>query len=248
MISCPVQWSTQPDIEVFHLRGRLLNSGEPTYFATVAARTSVASMHLVLEDPGERAVEHDARGVAARLRRPEADGLQAVPDRRDVLDADPVQLHVLPVGDVGDVPAEVGADPADGPELVAGQPPAVDADAEHEVGVLELLGLQQGGLAAGDALRPLGVEAHPAHPAAEVAGVDAVEAGLRVDVEDPLTDLEAVGVLLHPLVGVERLAVAERPLALAHAGDGCWCGWGWSRRYFFLRSPPTRRPAGRVGR
>ena len=39
-----MQWSTQPDIDVFHLRGRLLNSGLPTYFATVSARTSVASM------------------------------------------------------------------------------------------------------------------------------------------------------------------------------------------------------------
>ena len=98
---------------------------------------------------------------------------------------------------------------------VAGELPAVDAHPHHEVGVLELLGLQHGGLAAGDALGALGVEAHPAHPAAQVAGVDAVEAGLRVDVEDPLAHVEAVGVLLHPLVGVERLAVAERPLALA---------------------------------
>src|SRR3954453_12538511 len=43
-ISGSVQWSTQPDIDVFHLRGRLLNSGLPTYFATVSAITPVAAI------------------------------------------------------------------------------------------------------------------------------------------------------------------------------------------------------------
>ncbi len=38
-----MQWSAQPDIEVFHLRGRLLNWGLPTYLATVSVITSVAS-------------------------------------------------------------------------------------------------------------------------------------------------------------------------------------------------------------
>jgi hypothetical protein len=38
-----VQWSTHPDIDVFHLRGRLLNSGLPMYFSTVSASTSLAS-------------------------------------------------------------------------------------------------------------------------------------------------------------------------------------------------------------
>jgi len=100
-------------------------------------------------------------------------------------------------------------------QLRAGQRPAVGPQPHHEVGVLELLGLQHGGLPAGDALGPLGVEPHPPHAAAQVARVDAPEAGVRVDVQDALADLEPVGVLLHPLVGVERLPVAQRPLALA---------------------------------
>ena len=137
-----------------------------------------------------------------------------------------MQLHVLPVGDVGDVAAELGADAGDRAQLVAAELTAVDAHPQHEVGVLELLRLQDGGLPAGDALRALGVEAHPAHPAAQVAGVDAVEAGVRVDVEDPLADVEPVGVLLHPLVGVQRLAVAERPLTLATLGPGAGTGRG----------------------
>ena len=181
---------------------------------------------LVLEDPGERAAEHDAGGVAAGLRRPQAHGLEPPPDLGDVLDADPVQLHVLPVGHVGDVAAELGADPADHAELLGRQLPAVDADAQHEERVLELLGLQQGGLAARDARGALGVEAHPAHPPPEVTGVDAVEAGLRVDVEDALAHLEAVGVPLRPLVGVERLSVAQGPLTLSTLGTGAGAGGG----------------------
>jgi hypothetical protein len=34
-ISGSVQWSTHPDLDVFHLRGRLLNSGLPMYLAKV---------------------------------------------------------------------------------------------------------------------------------------------------------------------------------------------------------------------
>ena len=77
----------------------------------------------------------------------------------------------------------------------------------------------------------LGVEAPPAEPAAQVGGVDRGEAAVRVDVLDPGPDVERVVVLLGPLVGVERLAVAERPLALA--ARPCAAG----------RRPRGRRPA-----
>ena len=225
MISGSVQWSTQPDIDVFHLRGRLLNSGLPTYLATVSARTSVASMTSSSRMPASgqpsmtrgtspqasvRRRARPTRGAARSRGRPRCGSSGSCTFCRSVTSATSRPNSVL-------IPPMTRS-------CVAGQLPAVDADAQHEVRVLELLGLQQGGLAAGDALGALGVEAHPAHPAAEVAGVDAVEAGLRVDVEDPLPDLEAVGVLLHPLVGVERLAVAQRPLALPALGPGAGAG------------------------
>ena len=95
---------------------------------------------------------------------------------------------------------------------------AVGADPQHEVAVVELLLLEGAGLAAVDAGLALGVETHPAHPATEVGGVDRVEAALGVDVEDPVADVEGVVVLLRLLVLVQRLAVAERPLALGAAG------------------------------
>ena len=66
-----------------------------------------------------------------------------------------------------------------------GQLPAVDPDPHHEVLVLELLRLQDRGAAAVDAGRALGVQAPPAEPAAQVARVDAVEAGVAVAVLDP---------------------------------------------------------------
>src|SRR5690606_5723287 len=47
------------------------------------------------------------------------------------------------------------------------------------------------------------------------SGVDGVEPALGVDVDDPLTDVETVVVLLVLFVLVERLAIAEGPLPLA---------------------------------
>jgi hypothetical protein len=176
--------------------------------------------HLGPVDAGQRAADDDARAVAARLGGVEADRVEPLPDRRDVLDADPVQLDVLPVGDVGHVAAVLGGDLADDPQLLVGEAAAVDADAQHEVRRLELLGLQHGRLAAGDALRPLRVQAVPAEAAAQVAAVDRVEPALSVDVDDPLLDGQRVAVLLGLLVLVERLAVAERPLALSAPSAG----------------------------
>ena len=46
---------------------------------------------------------------------------------------DPVQLHVLPVGDVGAVAGELRREVRHDPQLPGGQGPAVEADPEHEV-------------------------------------------------------------------------------------------------------------------
>src|SRR6478672_12841873 len=51
---------------------------------------------LVGGDARHGRAEDDARRVAAGLGRHETDGLEALPDRGDVLDADPVELDVLP--------------------------------------------------------------------------------------------------------------------------------------------------------
>ena len=117
----------------------------------------------------------------------------------------------------------VGRDVGDDAQLLAGQRAAVDADAHHEELVLELLGLQRGGLAAGDARAALGVQAVPAEPAAQVARVDAGEAGVLVDVDDALPDQQAVVVALGALVRVQRFAVAEGPLALSSDAQACAC-------------------------
>ena len=133
------------------------------------------------------------------------------PDLGDVLDADPVQLDVLPVGDVGGVAGELGADLGDGAQLVAARRAAVAADPEHEVLVVELAGVEGGGLAAVDAGLALGVEPPPAHPAAQVLAGDRGEPLLGVDLLDALPDVEAVVGLLELLVGVQRGAVAVGP-------------------------------------
>ena len=70
---------------------------------------------LVLGHAGHRAADDHARGVAARLRGGEPDALEALPDRRDVLDAYPVQLYVLPVCDIRHISTELGGDVRHGP-------------------------------------------------------------------------------------------------------------------------------------
>ena len=97
---------------------------------------------------------------------------------------------------------------------------AVAAHAQHEELVVELLLLEHRGLAAVEAGGALGVEPHPAEPAAQVGGVDRGEAALGVDVQDARADVERVVVLLGLLVLVQRLGVAERPLSLAALGTG----------------------------
>src|SRR3954464_5182808 len=126
-----------------------------------------------------------------------------------------MQLNVLPVRHVGYVAAELRRDRRNGAQLGVGHPPTRDPDPQHEVLVIELFRLEDRGLAAVDAGTALGVEPPPAEPAAQVGAINAREAPYRVDVLDPLAHVEAVVVLLRPLVGIERLEVAERPLALA---------------------------------
>ena len=130
-----------------------------------------------------------------------------------------MELDVLPVRHVGDVAAVRLARPGDRAELLGGETPAVDPDPQHEELVLELLGLGAPGSLAGHALLPLRVEAPPAHPVAEVLLADRAEAAGREDPLDPLAHLERLGLLLDLLGAVQRLVVAERPLALT---SGAW--------------------------
>ena len=175
---------------------------------------------LVLGDAGHRRAQDHAGGVAARLGGAQAGLLQVPPDGRDVLDADPVVLDVLPVGDVGGAARVLLGDLGHGAQLRQAQAAAVDPDAEHEVLVVELVRLQHAGLAAVDAGAALGVQAPPAHAPAQVGAVDRVEAAVGVDVLDPGPHVEPVVVLLELLVGVQRREVALGPLALAALGAG----------------------------
>ena len=71
----------------------------------------------------------------------------------------------------------------------------------------------------------LGVQAPPAHPAAQVVGVDRVEAALGVDRLNACPHIETVVVLLELLVAVERGEVAQRPTG-PRRGGGRPCGGG----------------------
>jgi hypothetical protein len=166
-------------------------------------------------DAGNRGAEDDSRAIATGFSGMQANRLEPAPDFRHVFDPDPVQLDILPIGDVGGVAGKVDGDLADDPELLGCQCTAIDPYPEHEVFVVQLRGLQGRGLSAVDSRAPLRVKPVPAEAPPQVGRIDRREAALRVDVLDPLTDQEGIVVFLGLLVGVERLAVAQGPLAFA---------------------------------
>jgi len=173
---------------------------------------------LVRRDAGDRAAEDHARDVAARLGRAQTDVLEPPPDLGDVLDADPVQLDVVPIGEVGGVAGELGRDPADGAELLGRQGAAVHPHPEHEVAVLELVRLERRGPPAVDPGFALRVQAPPAEASVQVVVGDRVEALDRVDALDAFAHVEAVVLGLHRLARVERAATVDGPLAVRAGG------------------------------
>ena len=86
-----------------------------------------------------------------RLLAVQADPLEALPDRGNVLDLDPVVLDVVAVGDVRGVPGVRRGDLAERAQLLGAQDLAVAADAEHEELGVELGRVHGGGLAAVEA-------------------------------------------------------------------------------------------------
>ncbi len=193
---------------------------------------------------GQRAAEDHSRRVPAGLGGAQPHRLQGVPDGGHVLDLDPVQLDVLPVGDVRGAAGVPAGDVSDRAQLPVVELAAVDPDPQHEVAVVEFLRLEHRGLAAIDAGPALGVQPVPAETAAQVGRVDGVEAVLGIDVEDPLPDVEPVVVPLVLLVLVQRLAVAEGPLALAPLSSCLGPGRGrdWHRGSFRLGDARPRDP------
>ena len=190
---------------VLNLRGQVgeVRAVSGDLFGRPQDRAGVDDLGRV--DASHRAAKDVAWHVAAGLLAGQADLFEPAPDGRDVFDADPVELDVLPVGDVGQVLAELLGDAADGARLVGGQLTARDANPHHEVRVLDLGVLEGTGLAAADAGLALRVQAPPAEPATQVARVDGVEAQVGVAVQDAIADVQPVVVLLESLGGVKRL-------------------------------------------
>jgi hypothetical protein len=123
-----------------------------------------------------------------------------------------VILQVLPIRDIGGVAAELRRDLAQRAQRRRRQGTPVAAHPHHEVLGLEQFGVLITSPRAVVTLLTLGVEAHPAHPTAQVVLVDGVKPLDRVGVRDSCPHIQGIVVLLELFVGVERLAMAERPL------------------------------------
>src|SRR5690606_15402929 len=120
------------------------------------------------------------------------------------------------------VPRELLGNLGDHAKLRDRESTPVDADAEHEVLVFKLVRLKDRGAAAVDPRATLGVEAPPAETSPQVRGIDRSKSLFGVNVLDAGANIERIVVPLDALVGVERLAVPERPLPLATTA--CWAG------------------------
>ena len=105
----------------------------------------------------------------------------------------------------------VAGELADGAGLRRGADAAVEADAHHEVLVLQDAVVLAGELAA-QVLLALGVQAEPLKARVEVLAVDGVEAALGVDVDHALLDVQDRGLLLNLLVVVQRRGAVDKPL------------------------------------
>src|SRR4051794_8450931 len=176
--------------------------------------------HLVGRNARERAAEDHARSIAARFAGREPGGLEALEDRGDVLDPDPVELNVLTIGDIGQVAAVSLGCPGDRAELLGAHAATVDPDPHHEELVLELLRLRGAGPFARDILPALRIQAPPSHPAPQILRADRAEPAGSEDALDPLADVERLGLLFYLLGGVEGLMIAERPLPFAPGARG----------------------------
>ena len=154
----------------------------------------------------------------------QSDLVESPPDRGDVLHPDPVILHVLAVGDVGGVSGELGRDLTERPQRGRGECATVAAHPHHEVFGFQQVDVLVAGEAAVVPLFALGVEAPPAHTAAQVVFIDAVEALLGVHIFDAFPYLERGTCLLELFVGIERLAIPQRPLALISGFCRAGCG------------------------
>ena len=219
LISCTTSWLGWPVIADLNLRGRFASDASPMNREVISSICGVGSMSSSAAMPATGEPSTTRGHVAARLGGAESDGLEAAPDLGHRLDLDPVQLDVLAVGQVGGVAAELGRDAGDDAQLLGGQLAAVDADAQHEVLVLELVRLEGRGAAAVDAGLALRVQAPHAEAAVQIGRVDRREAALRVDVLDALAHREAVVDLLPLLVAVERSRCRRSSTAR----------WAWTR-------------------
>ena len=80
-----------------------------------------------------------ARHVAAAHHRGQTNGIQPAPNFWDILDADPVQLNILPVGEVRSRPCEIPGDLTDDAQALRGGLATVETHAHHEIFILQLV-------------------------------------------------------------------------------------------------------------
>jgi hypothetical protein len=180
---------------------------------------------LLVADARQGAADHVAGDVAAGALDREADAVQPLVDLGDVVERDPVDLDALPRRAVEEAAAEVGGDARDRVRLLTGEHALDDLDAQHEVAVLGVVGVQTPPL---QARHVVVVERLPAL----VRGSHE----LRVDVEPVLLLLDALD-LVHGPSGCRGRCEGNKGTK-----PGChWVIWHRGGRRARAGGPATRR-------
>ena len=119
---------------------------------------------FVGRDARHRGAENHAGHIAAAHEGGQVVRLKLVPNGGDVFDADPVELNVLPVGEVGGGSGIVPGDFAHDAQLIGGDTATVEPNPHHKIFVLQFAGGELACVLATQVLPALGIQPQPFEP------------------------------------------------------------------------------------
>ena len=215
LISGSVQRATQPLIEDLYLRGRFENSVVPTNRSRISSIIGVASRISSAAMPA-RGHPRITRGVS-----PQASAVVSPVDSRRSKIAGTSSIRIQCSCTFWRSVTSARSRPyVSLAQAIARSWSEVSRPPSMRIRIMKNSSSSSSGSALpvrspGNALLPLGVQAPPAHPVAEILLADRAEPTGSEDPLDPLPHLERLGLLLDLLRPVQRLVVAQRPLALS---------------------------------
>ena len=124
--------------------------------------------NLIRRHACNRGAKNHARNIAAAQESRQANGIQLLPNRRHILNLNPMQLHVLAIREVRSAPRILLGNLTDRAQLFRGHHATIETNTQHKVLILQLgVGHSAGELAA-QVLLTLRIQAHPLKPGRKI--------------------------------------------------------------------------------